>query len=226
MVNIIKKSLIENIFSYENILVGIGTNNSFSGGFAYDIGLNFPRIKRMANDSSNYLDRRLLGTTLMVATSGTPLICLCYVHNGGYRKGKNGEYLDYDALEGCIEKLSGVFKKGKVASPVIGASKYDGNGDKERILEIYRKYFVDTDIDVYDYEQETFDDVMYRALVDLKRRRKEKDITRDEYIKEKNLIYWKRKNGIFLPMPDGFSGAKTGFSWDDVINVRKKDLEK
>ena len=108
----------------------------------------------------------------------------------------------------------------------MGSSKYDGSGDKERILELYRKYFTYRDIDVYDYEQETFDDIMYRALVDLKRRRKEKLITNEEYAGMKNLICWRRKNGIFKQMPEGYSCKNTRFSWDDVINVSKKDLEK
>lgn len=226
MVNVIKKRLIESVFSYDHILVGMGTNNSFSGGFAYDIGLNFPEVKEKVNETSNYLDRRLLGTTLTVGIGDIPFITLCYIHNGGYVKRPNGEYLDYDALEKCLEKMSTAFKKGKIASPIIGSSKYDGNGDKERILELYRKYFTDIDIDVYDYEQETFDDVMYRALVDLKRRKKEKLITDEEYTAQKNIVCWRRKNGVFKQMPAGYSYKNKRFSWDDVINVRKKDLEK
>jgi hypothetical protein len=226
MVNVIKKSLIENVFSYEHILVGMGINNSFSGGFAYDIGLNFPEIKERANEVSNYLDKRLLGTTLTVGIENTPLITLCYIHKGGYVKNENGEFVDYNALEKCLKCVSNGFRGGKMAAPIMGSSKYDGSGDKERILELYRKYFTYRDIDVYDYEQETFDDVMYRALVDLKRRRKEKLITNEEYAGMKNLICWRRKNGIFKQMPEGYSCKNTRFSWDDVINVSKKDLEK
>ena len=226
MVNVVKSGLIENVFSYDYVLVGIGTNNSFSGGFAYDIGLNFPSIKIRVNMMSNYLDRRLMGSVALVTDRNCPSMCVCYVHNGGYRKGKNGEFIDYNALENCLRQVSSSFKGKKIASPLIGASKYDGNGDRERILDLYKKYFTESDVDVYDYEQETFDDVMYRALVDLRRRKREKLITYDEYIKEKNLICWKRKNGIFKEMPEGYACKKGSFSWDDVINVKKKDLEK
>ena len=45
------------------------------------------------------------------------------------------------------------FKGKRVMTTVLGASKFDGNGDKERILQIMEECTKGLDLDVYDYEQ-------------------------------------------------------------------------
>jgi hypothetical protein len=225
MVNIVNEGLIEKVFQYDVVLVGIGINNSFSNGFAYDIGLNFPDVKDAVNSVSNYLDRRNLGTVVTVKHGGV-VFCACYVHGGGYRKSENGEFVDYSAVKKCLRKVHELYKGKKIASTVIGGSRYDGNGGREKIFSIFSEVFDDCDIWVYDYEQETFDDVMYRRLVDLESRKRRKEIDFPEYEKEKNAICWKRKNGIFKEMPEDFSCRKAPVLPENIINVSRKDLEK
>ena len=41
----------------------------------------------------------------------------------------------------------------KVMTTVIGASIFDGKGDKERVMEIIKKSLTDIDLTVYDYRQ-------------------------------------------------------------------------
>ena len=52
------------------------------------------------------------------------------------------------------------------------------------------------------------------------------EITRGEYDDVMNKIYWEKEHGIFKEMPEGYKRKRKTFSWDDVITVRKEDLEK
>lgn len=224
-VKFVNGSLIENVFSYDVILVGMGIYNSFSGGFAYDIKLNFPNVENVANKKFPYGDRRKYGTILSIEYENVTL-CLCYFHNGGFKKDSNGVFVDYDYFRECIKKAEERFRGKKIAAAGIGTSKFDGNGSPDKINEILRDIFSETDIYLYPPVNETFDDVMYKKLVELKRKRREEKMPYDEYLKAKNEIYWKRKHGIFEKMPENYEHKKAGFSWDKVINVSKEDLEK
>ena len=220
------KSLINEVFSYDVILVGMGIHNSFSGGFEYDVGLNFPAIKEAANECFNYGDRRLLGTVLPIEVSGLTF-CLCYIHKGGFRKGEDGSYVDYTALRKCLEWVSERYGGKKIASPCLGCSKSDGAGNEETAVGIFNDVFKEGDsVDVYDSVNDIFDDAMYRKIVELNVRRMRGEISYDEFTAETNKVYWKRENGIFKPMPDGYRHKNKRFSWDDVIWVTANDLKK
>jgi hypothetical protein len=41
-----------------------------------------------------------------------------------------------------------------------------------------------------------------------------------------NKLYWIRENGIFKQMPGDYRRKKKTFSWDNVITVKKTDLDK
>ena len=226
MVRFVEDTLIDKVYSYDIILVGMGINGSFSGGFAYDVALNFPRVAGEENDISPYGDRRLYGTVFPIVEDGITF-CMCYIHDGGHRKWLgDGTFVHYDYLESCLRSVAEKYKGKRIACPLLGCSKTDGAGDKDTVKGIFEKVFQETDIDVYCYEQETFDDVMYRELVDLRRRRREEKIPYDEYKRLKNEIYWKRNYGIFKKMPDEYEHKKSGFSWENVISVEKKRLGK
>lgn len=216
----LNERLIYNVGRYNVVLVGMGVNNSFSRGFPSHIGASFPKVKEEENRKSPYGDRRKYGTVMPIVADGVRF-CMCYVHDGGY---KGGEYIHYDSLRECLSRVACDYGGKKIASPLIGASPHDGNGDRDKIIKTYEEIFRDVDIDVYDYEDTTLGDEAYRAFCEAKRKYRAKEITRKEFSYERNRFFWTKAHGLLLPMPEDFE-HKGRFSWGDVINVRKTDLE-
>lgn len=157
MVTIIKdKPLIEDIFDYDIIIVGTGIHNSLGNGFQHDIKINFPFVED-ALKKTPYADKRKLGTVTVVKS--TPLYCLGFIHSGGYRKDLNPVYLNYEALNDALHLIDNNFKNKRIASSFIGCSQFDGNGDKERVLEIFNNLSGENEYFLYDYEQRDYREV-------------------------------------------------------------------
>lgn len=157
MVTIIKdKPLIEDIFDYDIIIVGTGIHNSLGNGFQHDIKINFPFVED-ALKKTPYADKRKLGTVTVVKS--TPLYCLGFIHSGGYRKDLNPVYLNYEALNDALHLIDNNFKNKRIASSFIGCSQFDGNGDKERVLEIFDNLSGENEYFLYDYEQRDYREV-------------------------------------------------------------------
>lgn len=146
--NIIKdKDPISLTDDYDVILVGTSIYCMMPNGFQSKIRFKYPEIEA-ANDSSPYGDQRKLGKRLTL--DGTPTISLLYITR---YPNHNKDYLEYDALRNCLLTATAEFKGKRVMTTVLGASKFDGNGDKERILQIMEECTKGLDLDVYDYEQ-------------------------------------------------------------------------
>ena len=77
------KPLIEDIFEYDIIIVGTGIHNALGNGFQYDVKINFPSVETAVKQTP-YADPRKLGTVTVV--KGTPIFCIGFIHQGGYRK--------------------------------------------------------------------------------------------------------------------------------------------
>ena len=146
--NIIKdKDPISLTDEYDVILVGTSIYCMMPNGFQSKIRFKYPEIEE-ANDSSPYGDQRKLGKRLTL--DGKPTISLLYITK---YPNKKKDYLDYDALRACLLTAAAEFKGKRVMTTVLGSSKYDGNGDKGRILAIMEECTKGLDLDVYDYEQ-------------------------------------------------------------------------
>lgn len=222
MVNIIKSEILKSISNYDVFAFGMGVNNSFNGGLLYEISINFPMVRTIENRISPYGDKRKYGTILPIIDSGITF-CPCYVNNGGYtKKSPNEAFVKYDDLKRCLELIRERFRGKKICSTVIGASGYDGNGDKKKILSIFNEVFAESDIDVYDYEQKDFRLEMFRQKNENYFKFKRGDISKSEYEYNLRLISWKSKNGIFKPMP-------IDYVVDQIkrpMSIKKEDLEK
>ncbi len=146
--NIVKdKDLIWDTDKYDVILVGTSIYNLLTQGFQSKMAVKYPYILE-PNNSTPYADKRKYGKRLTI--QGEPIISLMYIC--GYPHSKR-DYLNYEALENCLATANGEFKGKKVATTILGTSPFDGNGDRERCLEIIEENNKNLNLTVYDYKQ-------------------------------------------------------------------------
>lgn len=142
------KDPIYEVGDYDVVLVGTSVYCTLTGGFQSKMRFRYP-ILMERNDRMPYGDMRRLGTRLTIecddVTASLLYVCTC--------PSNKKMYLDYDALERCLRTANAEFKGKRVLTTVIGASRFDGNGDKERCLSMMREYLCDVDLTVYDYNQ-------------------------------------------------------------------------
>ena len=200
-VTIVKdKFLIEDIKKYTIVLVPMSANNSMNSGFAYEIGLNFPPIREKVQ-TTPYGDRRKFGTVSVFKDEGITF-CICFMHTGG--QSKQAEYVKYDSLANCLDLININFKGKTVASPILGSTKYDGRGDKEKIINIFKEHCTDIDLILYDYEERNFMDEIYYRTTTITQKFRRKEITHEEMMAEIDTIMWEKFNGILKPKPDDY----------------------
>lgn len=145
-------NLFNDIDKYDVILIGTNIYNTLSQGFQRDIMLHYPFVHE-TNLRTNYGDRRKLGT-IKECNTGQPLFSLCFITKSmNFRPDIEKDYLDYDALERCLKLACVLYKGKKIATTLIGGSRFDGNGDKDKILTIIKNTCKDIDITIYDYYQ-------------------------------------------------------------------------
>ena len=200
-VTIVKdRFLIEDIKKYTIVLVPMSANNSMNSGFAYEIGLNFPPIREKVQ-TTPYGDRRKFGTVSVFKDDGITF-CICFMHTGG--QSKQAEYVKYDSLADCLDLININFKGKTVASPILGSTKYDGRGDKEKIINIFKEHCTDIDLILYDYEERNFMDEIYYRTTTITQKFRRKEITHEEMMAEIDTIMWEKFNGILKPKPDDY----------------------
>ena len=200
-VTIVKDTfLIEDIKKYTIVLVPMSANNSLNSGFAYEIGLNFPPIREKVQ-TTPYGDRRKFGTVSVFKDEGITF-CICFMHTGG--QSKQAEYVKYDSLADCLDLININFKGKTVASPILGSTKYDGRGDKEKIINIFKEHCTDIDLILYDYEERNFMDEIYYRTTTITQKFRRKEITHEEMMAEIDTIMWEKFNGILKPKPDDY----------------------
>lgn len=147
----------EDIISYLNeydvILVGTNTYCTMSQGFQLKVMLNFPYVME-DNMKTKYGDRRKLGTIFESKKDNEPTFCLCFITNGyNFRPDVQQDYLSYESLGQCLKVINVVYKGMRVGTTLLGCSRFDGNGDKEKVRTLFSENCKDVDIDIYDYEQ-------------------------------------------------------------------------
>lgn len=179
MVNIIKDvDLYGKFEGYDCILIGTNLYCTMAQGIQLQVMLNYPYVYDM-NLNTKYGDKDKLGTILECKKEGEPTFCLCFVCKGfNFRPDLEQDYLSYEALENTLKLVNIKYKDKKIACPLLGASRFDGNGDKERILEIFNNTLTNVDCDVYDYYQKSRAEQM-KEWWDVENETKKKD--RDAY---------------------------------------------
>lgn len=156
MVNIIKDiDLLQDIGKYDVTLVPSHINNSLSNGFQRDVALNYPYVQE-GNYGTKYGDPKKLGTILECNCKGEPTITIVYIFKFYPHKKIKGEiidFCDYEALEKCLLLINSKYKGYRVSCPLLGCSRFDGNGDRDKVLALMEKCCTDIELFVYDFHQ-------------------------------------------------------------------------
>ena len=145
--------LIEDVFQYDVIILGTGIHNTLGNGFQYDVKINFPLVESVVKQTP-YADPRKLGTVSVIKE--TPIFCVGFIHKGGYRKDIVPDYLNYKAVEDVLHLVSENFKGKKIATTLLGCSKFDGNGQQDKVLVLFNGLSDENEYFIYDYEQRDY----------------------------------------------------------------------
>ena len=156
MINIIKDVDIYDHFSeYDAILIGTNLYCTMSQGVQLKVMLNYPYAYNK-NLETKYGDKDKLGTVLECKSEGEPTFCLCFITKGyNFRPDLESDYLSYEALEKCLNLVNILYKGKNIACPLLGSSRFDGNGNKEKIYEIFNKTLKDVNVTIFDYFQKS-----------------------------------------------------------------------
>jgi hypothetical protein len=156
MINIIKDVDIYDHFSeYDAILIGTNLYCTMSQGVQLKVMLNYPYAYNK-NLETKYGDKDKLGTVLECKSEGEPTFCLCFITKGyNFRPDLESDYLSYEALEKCLNLVNILYKGKNIACPLLGSSRFDGNGNEEKIYEIFNKTLTDVNVTIFDYFQKS-----------------------------------------------------------------------
>lgn len=175
MVTIIKDvDLSEEIEKYDLLIVTTNTYCTMTNGFEREVSLNYPYVREV-NLSTKYADVSKMGTIIECSKENEPTFILSFICKGyPYRKkGVLQDYLSYESLERCLKLINAKYKERTIACPFIGCSRFDGNGDKGKVLEIINRVLTDVNLIIYDYYQEKRNEKrirIYKEEMELKKK--------------------------------------------------------
>ena len=199
MIHIVEgRDLIYEVMDYDLVLIGTSINNTLGNGFQYKVGQSFPNVYHASKTASRYGDAKKLGKVDVVG--GEPSFALCYITKGRFRPDIKPDALDYEALEKCLRIISKNYGDKKIATTIMGYSPFEGGGDKDKILEIFTKVFIHSEVYLYDYEQNDF-----RIEKILQWKKVEESVGTEDFERLKKEYFWEWNFGIYKPMPDEIS---------------------
>lgn len=175
MIDYIKDiDLFDHVAEYDAILVATNTCYAMRHGLQRKISLYYPYVYEK-NLKTKYGDSKKMGTVLECASEGQPTFLLCFVNNGiNTRPDIKTDFLSYDSLENCLKLINVLYKSKHLASTLLGSSRFDGNGDKDKIKKIIERCITDLDLTIYEYEQKSRDE-MIKEVMEKERAVKETD---------------------------------------------------
>lgn len=156
MINVIKdEDIYWHFREYDIILIGTNIYCTMSQGIQLKVMLNYPYVYEK-NLETKYGDMDKMGTILECKSENEPTFCLCFITKGyNFRPDLEKDYLSYDALENALKLVNIKYKGKKIACPLLGSSRFDGNGDKKKILHIFKKTLTYVECTVFDYFQKS-----------------------------------------------------------------------
>lgn len=151
MITIIEKDILEDIGKYDAMIVGTNTYFSMYQGFQHEIVIDYPYVLDL-NCKTKYGDISKMGTLLECKADNEPTFTLAYITKGlNTRPDLNNVYLSYEALESCLRLIDVKYKDKNIATSIIGSSRFDGNGDRDRILEMIHDIVKRPNMTIYDF---------------------------------------------------------------------------
>ena len=144
--------IVDEALKYDVLLVGTNIYSQLCNGWQFDAKLLYPSIHK-ANLETKYGDVEKLGKTVCVQQENGQTVCLLYILKGNFRPDLQKETIDYEALINCLKYINIIYKGKNIGAPIIGTSRFDGNGDKEKIIKIFQEHLTDVAVTLYDYEQ-------------------------------------------------------------------------
>jgi len=197
MIEIVKDvDLAEHFAEYDAVLIGTNIYQQMANGVQLAVMLDYPYVYNR-NLETRYGDPKKLGTILECKEEGEPTFCLCFICKGNFRPDLCKDFLSYESLEKCLQLVNILYRGKRIAAPLLGASRFDGNGDKERILDIFKGCVTDVDLTIYDYHQKSREELWKEQLT---RELKMRDTDREAHkqmIRERKAMWEERfkKNG-------------------------------
>lgn len=146
------KDLYDDISKYDVILIGTDIYCNMSQGFQRKVMLNYPYVLDV-NMSTRYADKSKMGSIEECKKNGNPIFVLLFISEGNHRPDLKKETLSYESLEKCIGLCNILYKGKNVACTFLGTSKFDGNGDKDKVFKILSENSSNINLTVYDYIQ-------------------------------------------------------------------------
>ncbi len=194
MIKVKNEPIINHIFEHEVILYPMNIYSSTRNGFRHEIEVNFHKVSEEERKTP-YGDRRKYGTIFSSEESGVTFVA-CYMYKTNYKK-DGVDTVDYESLKKCLSDVAFLFKGKNIATTVLGATEWDGNGNSRQIRDIIKSKLGDLNVTLYDFKQEDYALVKFREIAKLHKERKEGKISKEEYRKKREQIQWERKNGIY-----------------------------
>ena len=156
MINVIKDvDLFDHVNEYDAVLIGTNTYCTMSQGIQLKVMLDYHYVYEK-NLETKYADPEKMGTILECKSEGEPTFCLCFITNSyNFRPDLNNVYISYESLEKCLKLVNILYRGKKIATTILGASRFDGNGDRDKVMEIFKDTITDVDLTIYDYEQKS-----------------------------------------------------------------------
>lgn len=161
MINLIKDiDIYGHLNEYDVILVGTNVYCTMSQGLQLQLMLNYPYVYDK-NLSTKYGDIEKMGTLLECKEDNKPTICLCFITKGyNFRPDLENDYLSYESLAQCLYKINIIYKNKNIACPLLGSSRFDGNGNRDKIYKMFNDILTDVNVTIYDYEQKSRSEMM------------------------------------------------------------------
>ena len=189
----------EHISEYDVILIGTNVYCTLSQGVQRDIALNYPYV-REKNFQTKYGDINKMGTILECSVNDEPIISLLYICRGYPCKKVNGDdYLSYESLEKCLKLINVKYKGLNIACPFLGCSRFDGNGNKEKVLNIMNNTLPDVNVTIYDYFQMSREEKQISTL------KKEMEVKSKDYNAYRAMVRQRKEEAEKRFLKNGFA---------------------
>lgn len=168
--------------NYDYILLPTNCYCTFPDGFAHKIRLNYPYVFD-SDVNTKYGDINKLGTIIEVTKDNLQSFIILYINKGyNFRPDLQKDFLEYDSLAQCLQRLNIEYKHKSIACPFVGCNRFDGNGDKDRVLNLIKKYITDLDLYIYDYFQKSRNEELIEIF------KEEEKIKNIDYKKYKEMV--------------------------------------